>query len=313
MYKNNLNLYICCLLVSVLYFGRLNTVHAQCAGIDFSTTTTSGCLPKLVKFVATGTPAGSVNYWNFGQGETQGGDTILQEYTENGTYDVILRVVMPDGSNCSVPKYGYLKLTSVDKPAFGADKLILCSSPPTVLLTDSTPGVVKREWIIEGNKIETKADTLSYTFDFPGSKTITLRVTDANGCTGVTSKADYINVPKSYTVDFSSYLRENATRNQITASFRAVIDSQLTNITEYRWDFPGGSPSGYLGLNPPPVVYSNLTTPQDVTLTIKTDGDCEASFTKKGLIQKYYSTNKTIICVGERGVMTNLAKTNGRN
>ncbi|RZA00889.1 MAG: PKD domain-containing protein, partial [Sphingobacteriaceae bacterium] len=277
---------------------------AQCSNIDFSANYTKGCLPTLVKFTATGAPAGSTYYWDFGYGNVTGGSMMLETYTNPGKYDVKLEVRFPNGTICTKAKTNYLNFTTVSEPKFGTNDTQVCSKPPVSVLVDSTLNVSRREWYIDGSLIADTGKIISHTFTSPGYKTVTLKVFDINGCSKVLSKNNYIYVHEEYAVSFCTKMFEDKSRSTIKANFTPFVDPKATNIIEYLWEFPGGSPSTYKGLTPPTVTYSSYNVPLDVTFSIKMKSGCIAKFTKKGLIRQYYSVPTYSYCASQTAPLT---------
>src|SRR5690606_35933395 len=125
-----------------------------------------------------------------------------------------------------------------------------------------------------GSLINDTSKILTHTFTTSGYKSVTLKVFDESGCSKVLSKNNYIYVHDEYKVDFCAKLTEDKSRNSIKATFSPYIDPKLTNIAEYKWEFPGGNPAVYYGLIPPVITYNDLSVPQDVTFSVTTNIGC---------------------------------------
>jgi gliding motility-associated-like protein len=293
---------IICVLVAFICFLSGYNSFSQCAGIDINTNSSGNCLPALVRFIATpDQPAGSVYYWDMGDGKGQilSGDTFFYQYTKPGSYGVNLTIVYKDGSKCVITKpNGFLTFTAATSLGFYADNTIICSLPAVVTLHDTTTNISHRDWYINGNLDSNHTADITTIFNSSGYQTITLVVTNYAGCIEVVEKKNYIYVPGVIKVSFCSVLKENATHDQITAYFKPDIDS-ASSINSITWDFPGGSPSSYSGADPPAITYTDLSAFHDVTLTVKTASGCVAIFKKQGLVGKYYSITKSNICQKE--------------
>lgn len=278
-------------------------LYAQCGTVDFTSNASNNCLPALVKFTATGAPSGSTYYWDFGKGNVSGGQTMIETYTNPGTYDVKLEVRFPNGTICTRTKTAYLKFTSVSEPKFGTTDTQVCSKPATALLIDSTKNVHRREWYVDGSLLTDTARVISPIFTSPGYKTITIKVFDASGCSKVLSKNNYIFVHNEYALSFCTKMTEDKSRNTIKASFTPFVDP-TASVVEYMWEFPGGTPSSYKGLTPPTVTYTNLSAPLDVTFAVKMKNGCTLKYKKEGLIRKYYSVLKNDYCEAQVAPLT---------
>jgi gliding motility-associated-like protein len=279
--------------------------NAQCSSIDFSANYTKGCLPVLVTFTASGIPKGSIIYWNFGNGNESGGDTIYHQFTQSGSYDIVLQVTFPDGTTCTNTKKSFLNFQSVGEPDFSVSDTVACSGSTTFTLVDNTKNETNRTWYIDGLDYGS-ASPMTISFKTAGRKSVTLKAFDANGCYRTLDKRNLINVQNIITPDFSSGLYENAAHDQITAYFHNQTDTGNAVVT-YQWDFPGGSPSSYAGKNPPPITYSSLTTPRDVTLTVTTASGCSVKITKSNVIMKYYALLDTAFCLKDSLIYQNKA------
>lgn len=291
--KKKFGLLAVCLLI--LQGAFIQNASAQCSAIDFTANYAKGCLPVLVTFTASGIPKGSIIYWNFGNGNESGGDTIYHQFTQTGSYDINLQVTLPDGTTCNTTKKSYLNFQSVGTPDFTVSDTVACSSNSTITLKDVTKNESSRLWYIDGVEYSNQ-DQIQVSFKTPGRKSVTLKAFDANGCYRTLDKRNLINVQNIVTPDFSSGLYENAAHDQITAYFHNQTDTGGATVT-YQWDFPGGSPSSYSGKNPPAVTYASLTTPRDVTLTVTTASGCTVKITKTSEVMKYYTLLDTAFCL----------------
>lgn len=283
----------------------ISNAQAQCNTIDFTASYSKGCLPILVTFYASGVPKGSIVYWNFGNGNVSGGDTITNSFSQAGAYDITLQVTLPDGTTCTNTKKSFLNFTTVGEPDFTISDTIVCSNMTAVTLQDKTPNESTRTWFIDGADYGSPSP-INVSFKTAGKKSVLLKAYDANGCSRITKKYIYVNaiiIP-----DFSSGLYENATHDQITAHFYNKTDTGGSAVT-YQWDFPGGSPSSYTGKNPPAVTYSSLTTPRNVTLTVTSPTGCSVQIVKSNVIMKYYSITDTAFCFKDSLVYQNNSTT----
>ena len=294
------NIICICLSLSFLFWGS-QKCFAQCGNSAITASYSSKCLPALVKFIAS--PAfvkGSIYYWNFGNGQVLGSDTAYYQYTNGGNYGVSLTVIKPDGSKCTIIEpNGFIHFNPTSNPGFYADQTKICSSPAVISLHDTTSNIVSRDWYINGDLYPLHGPNIKVTDTATGYASIALIVYDNSGCSQNVTKQRYINMPEKIPVNFCSVMTENVAHNQISAKFKVGFDTTEYNISEYDWSFPGGNPSSFTGFMPPSVIYSNLATLQDVTLSVKTVDGCVATYTKQNLVGKYYSVAKTTLCERE--------------
>ncbi len=228
---------------------------------------------------------------------------MLETFTNPGIYNVTLEVRTPNGTVCTKVKNAYLNFTTVSTPSFGTADTQVCSKPAIATLTDSTKNVSRREWYIDGSLLADTGKVISHTFTSPGYKSVTLKVFDNQGCSKVLTKTNYIFVHDEYALNFCARLVEDKNRNTIRATFDPFVDPKATNITEYLWEFPGGSPSAFKGLTPPAVTYTSYNTPLSVTFSIKMKNGCIVKYTKVDLIRRYYSVTQNNYCETQRAAI----------
>jgi len=272
--------------------------RAQCGVSDITATYSSKCLPSLARFIIS--PAfqkGSIYYWDFGNGQIIGSDTSYFQYSTSGDFGITVTITEPDGSKCTIAKApGFIHFNPPLNPGFFADQTKLCSSPSVITLHDTTENVVTRDWYLNNSISSNHSANVSITDSATGFASITLIVYDNLGCIQNLTRQDYINVPEHIPVNFCSVMTENNTHDQISSKYKIGFDTIGYNISEFNWSFPGGSPSFFIGYTPPSITYSNLSTFNNVSLTVKTVGGCIADYTKTYLVGKYYSVSASTIC-----------------
>ncbi len=98
--------------------------------------------------------------------------------------------------------------------------------------------IQSREWNFGDGFTSGQAGTVSHTYNSPGSYYVTLRVTDASGCTtstGSFSKLVKVNGPKA-----SFYTSETDVPLNTTVNFTNTTNTYNSPGTAYRWDFGNG-------------------------------------------------------------------------
>jgi len=300
-----------CLLLSFL-FCEVQKSYGQCGNSDIIASEGSKCLPTLVRFVVTPAfPSGSIYYWDVGNGPVLGSDTFYNQYTSGGSYGVTATIILPNGTKCTITKpNGFLFFNPIPNPGFYADQTKICNVPGIISLHDTTKNIVSRDWYINGVLNTNHAANINITDTSVGYLSITLIVYDNLGCTQSIAKQDYINIPENVPVNFCSVMTENTSHNQISAKFKVGFDTAGYDISEFDWSFPGGNPSSYTGFAPPAITYTNLSTLQNVSLTVKTAGGCIATFTKTNLVGKYYSIANSTLCQKSSALINYLIPSN---
>jgi gliding motility-associated-like protein len=160
---------------------------------------------------------------------------------------------------------------------FIAEPLTGCS-PLTVQFTDLTPGnTVNWNWNFGDPSSSTNTSTSqnpSHTYSYGGIYTVTLTVTNDQGCTGTLTIPDMIDVQASPVASFS-YTPTLVFEDSPTVSF---INTS-TGGTSYLWSFGDGPPAGTSTLQNPVYTFPG-TGDYDVWLWVETSYGCRDSVNK---------------------------------
>ena len=169
---------------------------------QFTTSDSTVCKGESVNFVAQSAPNIAEYQWNFGQGPSviytgANSNSVSRSYLTPGTYTV--RLVVKDIRGCydTLTKPGHIVVSS-PIVSFTGTPLSGCS-PLTVNFTDAstaTSGITGRLWRFgDGNTNSANVATPSNTYS-TGVYSVTLKVTDANGCSDSITKTNYISAIK---------------------------------------------------------------------------------------------------------------------
>ncbi|MFN8395263.1 MAG: PKD domain-containing protein [Bacteroidia bacterium] len=161
-----------------------------------------GCPPMPVQFTAT-TGMGIIAWeWNFGDGNFGSGPTTGHIYQTSGNFTVTLVVTDTLGCTDTLVKPQYIQ---INPPQANFTQGPTTGCPPlTVTFTDNstgTNGIVAWAWDFgDGN---TGAGTpVTHTYNAPGIYSVTLIVTDAQGCRDTLVKPNLVNVFQPPVADF---------------------------------------------------------------------------------------------------------------
>ncbi len=156
-------------------------------------TNLSGCVPLVVSFMENTT--NEVGYlWNFGdQTPVSNEPNVVHTFTNPGTYTVTFTALGVGGCNNTMT----LPIVSVSDTTFGGftsdpnvgDSMYLPTT--NVIFTDTTANAMSWFWDF-GDGIISSEENPSHTFTLPGEYTVTLWVTNANGCVSHIIKTPYI-------------------------------------------------------------------------------------------------------------------------
>ncbi len=208
---------------------------------NFTADAVSGCAPLTVNFqdISPGNPTSW--QWDLGNGSTSSQQTPTTTYFNAGTYTVLLTVSNAAGTD-SIKKVSYI--TVYDKPTvdFSSPTTSGCF-PLTVNFTDlSTAGSGSNiDWNWDfGDGDTSTLQNPSHKYSASGNYSITLKVTNSNGCQKVSSKIQYIKVTTGVTAQFNnSYPIHCKPPELITFNNLSTGPGTLT----YQWIFGDGNTS----------------------------------------------------------------------
>ncbi|MFM8432901.1 MAG: PKD domain-containing protein, partial [Bacteroidota bacterium] len=162
---------------------------------DFITSDTIVCKGTIVSFISSGSTG---NYsWNFGDpnsnNNTANGDTVSHSFDTPGVFTVTTNL---SAGGCTDIRS--VNITVLDLPSIWlvADDRKACSAPHLVQFHDSTNAASSWSWDFgdpaSGASNTSTLENPSHSFNAFGSYTISLTVTDTNGCMNSRTYLDYI-------------------------------------------------------------------------------------------------------------------------
>ncbi|MBN2681073.1 MAG: PKD domain-containing protein [Bacteroidales bacterium] len=208
---------------------------------DFTPSATEGCSPLVVVFTNNSSGTGTLSYsWDLGNGNTSNIENPLATYGTPGVYTVILTV-----SNGTATDVHSVDITVFASPeaSFSSSSTIGCS-PYTVSFTDNSVqgdgAITDWYWDLGGGFSSTEQNP-SVTYG-AGIFSVSLNLTDENGCTDFFELTDYISISPTPFANFDASQLSGC--NPFTANFTNT--STGTGLT-YEWDLNGdGSPDSYV-------------------------------------------------------------------
>lgn len=126
--------------------------------------------------------------------------------------------------------------------AFDIKKDLVCKNTPVVFddasTTSDNSAITKWEWDLgDGDKVtQTTKEEISHLYAQPGNYNISLKITDANGCTSTTPfnyKDATVSGPQS---DFS-YYPENVQPNTFVSFYNKIVNYPYLNGYTFKWTF----------------------------------------------------------------------------
>ena len=155
-------------------------------------------------------------------------------------------------------------------------------SPLSVLFTNTTDTSLTTNILWDlGNGNSPTNDTVSTVYTTPGSYTVSLTVTDNNGCSGTLFKIAYITVYDNPDANFTS-LPEQVTLFDPTIDF---IDQSQFNIVSWFWNF---NDLGNSGIQNPSFTFPEDTGTYQVSLLVEDGNGCKDSIVKTVVVKGEY-------------------------
>ncbi len=172
-----------------------NYVQAIKPNADFTLSKTSLCHGEIACFTNASSGAGLTYLWDFGNGETSTLAAPCVTYYSNGSYDITLYVTDQYGCKDTIVKSNYVTVT---KPTanFVADTLSSTCPPLKVTFTNLSTNIDSATtyfWNFGNNSVSIASNPI-HIYNLPGSYTVTLIVTNANGCKDTIVFPNYINI-----------------------------------------------------------------------------------------------------------------------
>lgn len=206
---------------------------------DFNANVTSGCTPLPVTFTdASDSDSTLVEWtWDFGDGtptQTVTSTSVNHTFMASGSYTVIMTVTDENGCTKTVTKPNYIQPT-YPIPAFVADtfacrqEVVLFDASGTMAAAPAT-----YSWNF-GDGLTTTGMIATHIFTADNLYTVTLTVTDANGCDSSIQKQILIQHPTAAFNDSVLTIGCGVTNMQFTETCTG------TGVNGWQWDFGDGA------------------------------------------------------------------------
>lgn len=241
----------------------------------FTGTPRNGCAPLPVQFTDTSAAFMSpiVSWkWTFGDGDTSAVQNPNHLYNTTGKYRVRLTVTDANGCSNTLSRNNYIQPT-FPTPAFTGDTLT-CLGKPANFTSGSAGTGMSYLWDFGDGDTSTAANP-SHIYSALGTYTVSLTVTDVNGCDSTIVKPDFVKVSMPE-ADFFA----DSTFTPCPPLLVNFTDNSTSDVVSWHWDFGDGSTSN---LKNPSHVYlspGNFA----VTLVTKTDKGCYDTIVKADFV-----------------------------
>jgi len=250
---------------------------------NFSPSKTLGCAPESITFTDMSAPgdAAIVSWrWDFGDGNTSTQQNPTNNYTNPGTYSVVLEVTDANGCEHRYTRNNLITILATMTVNFSAAPTFACSYPATINFTDLSSGNMLNSWSWDfGDGNTSTQQNPTHTYTAPGSYTVALTVTNAGGCSKTTTKSNFLVVDDLH-ADFSVSDTSGCGNVNVNFSDESIADGV---ITSWNWDFGDGNTSTVQNTT------HNYTTAgdYDVTLIVTTSKGCKDTIVYNDLIHVY--------------------------
>lgn len=230
---------------------------------DFMAGKETTCAGEEVKFVNASNTKGTSWMWDFGDGTVSTECNPVKTYNQKGTYTV--KMTINDGI-CSTTetKLAYVNVTHGSPVSFMSDVTSSCSSPTTINFKNTTPNGMLYLWDFGDGTVSTQENP-GKVYAKAGNYTVSLTVTDVNGCTVKDRVENFIRTSKpvphfvadtfgcpGYPMRFMNY---------------------TANASAYLWNFGDGESSTEKS---PRHIYKNRGN-YSITLTAYGTGGCDST------------------------------------
>ncbi len=259
------------------------SIHAQ-----ITANPSSGCAPLSgVQF--TGVPGATNISWDFDNGTSSSLANPSATFSTPGTYDVTYNATVngsPVSFSTTVQVYG------APTANFRATTDTIGCTPFLVSFQDQSTSnggasISQWEWAFGDGSTSTTGPNANHTYTLAGRFSVTLKVTDSNGCVATRTRTNQITTSKAPNVVLTNApLSLNSCAPPFTVTFGAstsTSNSPTGNTLTYNWSFGNGTTST---LASPPAVTYTATGTYIVNLTVTDNLGCDSTITRTVLVDR---------------------------
>lgn len=251
-----------CRLMAVLFFLCCQAVAFGQLSANFTVNAArSGCSPLVVSFRDSSAGNPTQWRWDLGNGVTSLLQNPSTTYFNPGTYAVKLVIRNAAGTADSITKTDYVTVFTSPTAGFTTDRTTGCFPLPVQFTDASVAGsgsLVNWVWDFGDGTTSTQQNPL-HTYTAAGNHTVTLRVTNSEGCTRTFTQPQAIQVAQGVTADFTNTVPGPCAA---PALVNFTNTSTGTGALTYLWSFGDGQTSTQA--NP----VHNYTTPGSYSVSL---------------------------------------------
>ena len=228
---------------------------------NFSANVTEGCGSLQVSFTDLSTStAGSITAWDW---DLVGVNPTIKNpgriFGTPGSYTICLTATDSEGNSGTECKTDYITVFNLPDPDFTADPAVGCSPLDVTFIDQSNSidgNIVQWIWGLGGSTGVVVDDgslpEVSSTYTTPDAYTISLTVSDDNGCINTITKNNFVSVSADPVVDVSAPVTFSCT-NPFIVNFN---NNGNTTDMSYFWDF--GNQTFSNATQPNSVLYNDF-------------------------------------------------------
>ncbi|MGG9961343.1 PKD domain-containing protein [Ferruginibacter sp. SUN106] len=225
------------------------------------TSANSVCVNVPLVITNTSAPAPVAAAWDFGDATTSTQINPIKIYNTPGVYQIRL---IADFGGCLDTAYKTVTVLSKPAAAFTAANTSACQAPLTVSFNNTSAGAATYNWDFGDGSTSTVRNP-THTYNSTGTFTVTLIITNANGCSDTLQKIDLVKIlPPQVSINNLPV----AACAPLTWTFSSTVNS-VDPVVSYHWDFGDGNTSA--AINPTHVFAAGV---YDIQLIITTAGGC---------------------------------------
>ncbi len=235
----------------------------------------SGCSPLTVNFKDLTTSGAKTWKWYFGDGDSASVQNPVHVFKNPGYYTITLVTTNSLGCKSISTNKNFIQVFYKPTISFLVNDSINCNIPFQVNFMNLTPNTKSLEWNF-GDGVKNKNPNTSHVYTALNTYTVSLNVTDNNGCSNTLIKNNFIKV-------FKPSVRFNKSTDGGCAPVSVTFtDSSLSSssVSQRLWYFGDGTTSTQVA---PTHIYKDTGT-YNVSLVISDSKGCKDSLTMNKFI-----------------------------
>jgi gliding motility-associated-like protein len=206
--------------------------------LDFSIPAWSGCLPLSIAFTNNQVEANTIYNWSFGNAVTSSNaNTLFNLYTQPGCYDVSLTATNQFGCAANLTQTDAICFDPNPVADFEIQNNPLPVIAPTTLLQNNSLSTANSVWDFgDGSALSTEFSPIHTFPEKAGSYTVTLQISNSNGCTDSNSQIVQVEQDPIYYVPNAFTPNGSALNNVFLPIFSPSLTLQSYNLKIFnRW------------------------------------------------------------------------------